>query len=94
MQGPWYFGTEARSNICEVNFDHGKRHKRRQDLRSRYNQAVGTSIEIRSESANRRTEKGHLEMDTVRGGRGSKAAVLTIVDRVRGKSKPVSDSAL
>ncbi|WP_156876508.1 IS30 family transposase [Lacticaseibacillus paracasei] len=63
-------------------FDHGKRHKRRQDLRSRYNQAVGTSIEIRSESANRRTEKGHLEMDTVRGGRGSKAAVLTIVDRV------------
>ncbi|MDY0839786.1 IS30 family transposase, partial [Lacticaseibacillus paracasei] len=31
----------------------------------------------RSESANRRTEKGHLEMDTVRGGRGSKAAVLT-----------------
>ncbi|MDY0839777.1 IS30 family transposase, partial [Lacticaseibacillus paracasei] len=32
-------------------FDHGKRHKRRQDLRSRYNQAVGTSIEIRSESA-------------------------------------------
>ena len=63
-------------------FDHGERHKRRQDLRSRYNQAVGTSIEIRSESANRRTEKGHLEMDTVRGGRGSKAAALTIVDRV------------
>lgn len=60
-------------------FDHGKRHKRRQDLRSRYNQAVGTSIEIRSESANRRTEKGHLEIDTVR---GSKAAVLPIVDWV------------
>lgn len=26
-------------------FDHGKRHKRRQDLRSCYNQAIGTSIE-------------------------------------------------
>jgi IS30 family transposase len=63
-------------------FDHGKRHKRRQDLRSRYSQAVGTSIEARSDSANRRPEKGHLETDTVRGGRGSKAAVLTIVDRV------------
>jgi IS30 family transposase len=43
-------------------FGHGKRHKRRQDLRSRYNQSVGTSIEVRSELANRRTEKGHLEM--------------------------------
>ncbi len=53
-------------------FDHGKRHKRRQDLRSRYNQAVSTSIEVRSESANRRTEKGYLEIDTVRGGRGSR----------------------
>lgn len=37
------------------------------------------TFEIRSESANRRTEKGHLEMNTVR---GSKATVLTIVDRV------------
>mgnify|MGYP003287051702 CR=1 FL=1 len=58
-------------------FDHGKRHKRRQDFRSRYNQAVVTSIEVRSESANWRTKKVHLEMDTVR---GSKAAFLTIVD--------------
>lgn len=33
-------------------FDHGKRHKRRQDLRSCYNQAIGTSIEVCSESAN------------------------------------------
>lgn len=47
-------------------FDDGKHHQRRQDLRSRYNQAVGTSFKVRSESANRRTEKGHLEMDTVR----------------------------
>ena len=30
-------------------FDHGKRHKRRQDLRSCYNQAIGTSIEVCSE---------------------------------------------
>ncbi|RNE05702.1 Transposase, IS30 family [Lacticaseibacillus paracasei] len=63
-------------------FNFGKRHKRGQDLRSRYNQAVGTSIEVRSESANRRTEKGHLEMDTVRGDCGSKAAALTSFDRV------------
>ncbi|MEK0212156.1 MULTISPECIES: IS30 family transposase [Bacillati] len=61
-------------------FDHGKRHKRRQDLRSRYNQAVGTSIEIRSESANRRTEKGHLEMDTVRGKIG-RSGLVSLVDR-------------
>lgn len=37
-------------------------------------------LKVRSESANRQTEKGHLKMDTVRGDRRSKAAVLTIVD--------------
>ncbi|WP_123019837.1 IS30 family transposase, partial [Lacticaseibacillus paracasei] len=46
----------------------------------RYNQAVGTSIEIRSESANRRTEKGHLEMDTVRGKIG-RSGLVSLVDR-------------
>ena len=51
-------------------------------FKRRHFQAVGTSIEVRSESANRRTEKGHLETDTVRCGHGLKAAVLTIVDRV------------
>lgn len=33
-------------------FDDGKHHKRRQDLRSRYNQSVGISIESRHELAN------------------------------------------
>lgn len=60
-------------------FDHGKRRQRRKDPRSRYNECVGTSIEERSESRN---EVGHLETDTVHSGHGSKAAVLTIVNRV------------
>lgn len=46
-----------------------------------YNQLVGTSTDERSEPANRWTEKGHWEMDTIRSDRGATTALLTIVDR-------------
>lgn len=42
---------------------------------------VGTSIDERSELTNRRAETGHLKIDTVRSGRGTKAILLTVADR-------------
>lgn len=76
----WIYQRKIDFQLTQL-FDHSKRCKKKQDLRSHYNQLVGTSIDERSESANRRAEKGHLEIDTIRSGRGAKAALLTVADR-------------
>ena len=57
--------------------------KRRYDhIRTAINNAKGTSIVERSESVEKREEYGHWEMDTVVGGRGSKAVLLVLTERM------------
>lgn len=76
----WIYQRKIDFQLTQL-FNHSEHRKRKQDLRSHYNQLVGTSIDERSESANRRAEKGRLEIDTIRSGRGAKAAFLPVVDR-------------
>lgn len=62
--------------------EHGLRHKRRLDLRSRYNQFLGRSIEQRPEAVTKRVRLGDFEVDTIVGPRGQgKACLLTLIDR-------------
>jgi IS30 family transposase len=50
------------------------------------NNKNGTSISQRPKEANERTEQGHWEIDLVVGKRGTKAAILTLVERKTRKS--------
>lgn len=50
------------------------------------NNKTGKSISERPEGANERSEQGHWEIDLVVGKRGTKAAILTLVERKTRKS--------
>jgi IS30 family transposase len=50
------------------------------------NNRKGKSIEERPEKANNRTEQGHWEIDLVVGKKGTKAVILTLVERKSRKS--------
>jgi len=50
------------------------------------NNKNGKSIDERPEEANERTEQGHWEIDLVVGKQGTRAAILTLVDRLTRKS--------
>lgn len=58
------------------------KNRRYDHIRTAINNAKGTSIAERSESVGKREEYGHWEMDTVVGGRGSKAVLLVLTERM------------
>jgi IS30 family transposase len=63
-----------------------KKRSYREVRRVALNNKTGKSIEERPTEVNERKESGHWEIDMVVGKQGTKAAILTLVDRKRRKS--------
>lgn len=76
-------------NISNKDLVHKKKSKKKKCKRVRsvaLNNRNGMSIEDRSDEANNRTEFGHWEIDLVIGKKGTKPAILTMVERLSRKS--------
>jgi IS30 family transposase len=84
-----YIDAEIFAGISNKDLWEKKKRKKRNYKKIRQvalNNRKGKSITERSESADKRMEAGHWEIDLVAGKQGTKAAILTLVERKSRKS--------